>query len=190
MNRCWLVLPVLCGVFAVGSQAEDVPEPPSAAEQAQQFHRNRELIETLVMSGLALAEQKTRLDRTVSCNDLAKKLADEMRRATRSREGYRAAELGKHLYSLLNDGVARNLKESARHIPEGSPGVQELQRIQQGVRELLKPLRDDLNNLAAPGDREQIQQALDAIGAGGAAVDQAVPPQLARTKSPAQAKSD
>src|SRR5262249_55784977 len=112
MNRWW-VLPILCAALAAGVWAEDVPEAPSAAAQAKLFQRNRVLLQTLVQGGLELAKQEDPVKRAGCCNDLAKQLANEIRLAAQSRDAYRAAELGDHLYALLHDGVAGNLSATA-----------------------------------------------------------------------------
>jgi hypothetical protein len=176
MNRWW-VLPILCGAMVAGAWADDAPDVPSATEQAQLFQRNRDLIQTLVTGGLKLANEEDRVKRVGYCGDLARQLANELRLAAQTRDGFRTAELGEHLSLLLHEGMARNLKLSAT--PPESPGIQEMRGIRDGLKkELLDPLRKDLTDDLKHSPREvrlQIQQALKTVQDGWEAVDQAVP---------------
>jgi hypothetical protein len=180
MKRLLLML-TLAAVLTATVWAQGTPVAPSLAEQADQFKRNRDLVEALVDGGLRLAKQEDRVERARSCNSLAERLADEIRRAARRGEEYRAGELGRHLYSLLHEGVASNLKKASANTARESPGMQELARIRDDTKKIIGLLDADL-----PSGSEQ---TLQVIRAGRDAVDAAVPSgSLQSTSQPAQPK--
>lgn len=168
--RQLLLLPVALASFGVLALAGDIDSPP-AAEKAQRFHRNRDLVQTLVDSGLRLASEESPLRRADHCNDLAQRLADEIRQAATAREGYRALELGDHLKDLLHDGVASLLRNSRDLIDDSSPGQKELKRIQNNVGKVTQPVEEYLKGMDDEENREQLEQAWRAVQKGREEVD-------------------
>lgn len=155
--------------LAVLACADEVPAP-APAEQAERFHRNRELVQTLVENGLLLASEESPLRRAEHCNTMGRLLADEISLAARGQEGYRALELGGHLQLLLHEGVAGLLKDASGQIDVSSPGQKELKRIRQNVRNLTQPVEDQLKLR----DDEQLREALKAVEAGRLEVEKAL----------------
>jgi hypothetical protein len=158
----FLLLPVAVAflvLFAAADEGETVP----AAEKAQRFHRNRKLVETMVDRGLRLASEEDPVRRAEHCNDIARRLADEIRQAARAHEGYRAQELGGHLRALLHDGVAPILKNAITGVPLSSPGQEELRKIGANVRELTRPVMEQLQAVDDEEDREQLRQTHSAV---------------------------
>lgn len=130
--RYSLLLPIFVVALVAFAWADDAA-PPSSAERARLFQRNKELVRKLVDGGLRLAAEDEPFKRAEYCNDLAALLAAEVHRSAANREGRRAAEMGGHLHSLLHDGVAGILNGPGRAIPPGSPGEKELRAIGERV---------------------------------------------------------
>ena len=139
-----LLLPIAVVLLATLAWADDPALPPTAAERAQMFQRDRALIQVLVRGGLRLAAEEDPLGRADSCADLAEQLASEIRQAAESRQGDRAAELGDHLRALLNDGVDVNLSGARNVIPPGSAEEKKLQTVSKRAMNLKRFLDDRL----------------------------------------------
>jgi hypothetical protein len=158
-----LVLPLAAALFLVFFAWADEGEAVSAADKAKAFKCNRKLVETMVESGILLASEESPLKRAEHCNVIARCLADEIGRAALAHEGSRAQELGGHLHTMLQDGVAGNLRR-ANAVPLTSPGQDELKRIHKDVRDLtqsvLKLTPDDDET------REQLQQVRKSVEEG------------------------
>jgi hypothetical protein len=149
--------PVL--VLAAVSQAQSPAAPLSAAEQARRFGRNRSLIEKLVMGGLRLADEDDPLKRANYCNGIAQSMADEIRQAAGDHEKARVTELKQHLHSLLKDGVAENLIQARKRIPNGSAEEKELRKVRDDTEQFLKPVQEVIDATDA-GD---IKDGLDLV---------------------------
>jgi hypothetical protein len=160
-----LAMPLLLLVLATLAWAQGGVE-----DRARQWQRNRTLFQDLVQGSLRLALEEDSLKRADECSELAERFALALREATATQDGDRVAELGEHLQTLLEEGVAANLTVAAM-LP-GSGLEQEVKEVQKKTAEILKPLEEELQRSAAAGDeREVIREAIQAVRTGRASVD-------------------
>lgn len=133
----------ICAALTVAALAlaggPPVP-PPDDVLQAQDLHRNRKLIEALILNGLSLAAEDDPLKRADTCNELAARFAGEIQQAATERDNGRAVELGDHLYSLLRQGVAGNLRTARRLIPLSSTDEWKIHQVGNRVSIITAPL--------------------------------------------------
>jgi hypothetical protein len=139
-----------CAILAV---AQEPAAPPDDTVPARALHRNRELIQALVRSGLCLAAEEDPVKRADSCNELALRFAGEIGQAATEHDHARAVELGDCLYAVLKQGVAFNLGTARRLTPPGSAHELEINRVGDRASHLTEPL-------------EKLLQNPDAVGAG------------------------
>jgi len=123
-------------------------------------HKDLQLIEALVDSGLRLASEEDPLQRAAACNALADRLAREIRGAAAAKDQGRAADLGHNLQLLLVRGVAGNLNLAYGTMSEGSPQMAEARRLGEQAMQVATPAMLDLERpsaLEAPDMREAAQ---------------------------------
>jgi hypothetical protein len=144
-------------------------ESSSDADRAVRLQRNLRLIEVLVDGGLKLAGEDDPLRRAGHCSDMADQMVKEIRRATAAREAPRVIELGRHLHSLLNEGVGGNLNQ-ARGIPPGSAEEKHLQELRSRAVWLISDLEEDLERVIAGAPQAEnqadMQNALEELQKG------------------------
>lgn len=129
---------VLAGTILAAAQ-----EPAASADDtvtARALHRNRELIQALVRSGLSLAAEEDPVKRADSCNELALRFAGEIGQAATRHDNNRAIELSDCFYALLKQGVAFNLSTARRLTPPGSAHELEINRVGDRASHLTEPL--------------------------------------------------
>lgn len=158
---------------------ENVAAPSQAADADRlvQLRQNFLLVGALVESGLSLAfiEGQAHLQRANCCNLLAKRLAGEIQQAAQTRQGFRAAEMGKHLHDLLTRGVASNLSYLRQSTPLGSVSERDLNVVGGWVEDITGPLVKQVASLRDTDDRN-MKVALDAIQGGQSEVKKALLP--------------
>jgi hypothetical protein len=173
MMRRFLPAAVPLAILATLAWADD-PSARPAAEHARQWQRNRELVKVLVDSVLHLADENDDLKRADQCAGLAGHLAGEIRQAARQREGARIAELGQHLQTLLEQGVAGNLTRARDAATSGTSLEQQLKKLQERTANVVGPLEDELRRSLDSETREDVQRALGGLRAGRNVVEQAL----------------
>jgi hypothetical protein len=149
-----------------GTLVASATSPDSTAEQAGRFHQNRILIGKLVDGGVYLAGEQgptNSLHRAARCNEIGQQLATEMADAAEHHEGARVANLGKHLESLLEGGVAANLSTAHGQVKNGVISENDLQKVRQVTAEFLDGLKGQLEVVQDKAEAEQVQAALGAI---------------------------
>jgi len=166
----WVVLPVAAALLA--SIAWSDTPPPAGAARLRQLHRNRRLVDALVNGGLRLAAEPDPLKRAECCHGLAENLAGEIGQAATDHDSARVAELGRHLQSVLQEGVADNLHDARRLIPPGSAREAELRRVGRRAADGMKPLEEQLRHATA-ADAADLRGALAAVDEGRAEVEKA-----------------
>jgi hypothetical protein len=163
------LVPLAC--LAVAPARAQSPSPVEiAADQAQRFQRNRELIHALVENCLKLAGQLQTVDRASSCTDVADKLAEEMQRAIADRDVGRASDLGKAFKDLLVHGVAFNLTTAGGEIPVGGLREAELLQVGEHVQRIVAPLELQLARIPAKDNTDRWQRVLKQVTDGQAEV--------------------
>jgi hypothetical protein len=172
MRRSFLAV-IPPAILATLVWADDASVRP-AAEQARQWQRNRELVKVLVDSGLSLAGENDVLKRADQCAGLAAHLAGEIRLAARQREGPRIAELGQHLQTLLEQGVAANLTRAREAAMDGTSLEQQIKKLQEQTANVVGPLEDELQRSQDADTREDVQRALKSLRLGLTLVEKAL----------------
>jgi len=172
MTRRFLAV-VPLAILASLVWADDAAVRP-AAEHARQWQRNRELVKVLVDSGLNLAGEDDVLKRADQCAGLAAHLASEISQAAQQREGARIAELGGHLQTLLEQGVAANLTRARDAATNGTSLEQQLKELQKQTADVVGPLEDELQRLQDADSRDDVQRALKSLRLGRGFVEKAL----------------
>jgi hypothetical protein len=151
--------------------AQGPTDRSSPAEQARLLQRNREMIRELVDGGLELSEKAEPVNKVDSCNRVARKLAEEIGKAARGGESARVVELCQHLATLLDKGIAPNLRTAAdaKNIVESD---NRLLKAQKGTMETF----DLLGDASALGEsNKDVRQILVTLAESRKAIENAVP---------------
>jgi hypothetical protein len=166
---------MLAGVVLAGAVAwaDSSPAPEADARRLNQLQRNHALVRALVNGGLQLAGEEDPLVRADYCHRLAERMAAEVRQAAGDSEASRAAELSGHLSRLLRNGVAVNLFSLQSEIRQGSAREKDVRQLRKSVADLVQQLEKQLK-LAGKADPTDLARALEDIGDGHSAVEQAV----------------
>lgn len=146
MRRALIVLAL--GLLVVTLVRAD--HAPGEKGEVDLFHRNRELIETLVETSLRLSGEDDPLLRADCYAEMAECLADEIRESLQQEEDVRAEELGTHLHDLFEQGVSPNLRRAHQGIPAGSAEERKMQEIGQRATRALGTVKNELQ--AGTGD--------------------------------------
>lgn len=150
-------------LFGSAQPTPSVEQAPVPAEEARRFHRNFDLIESVVKNSMQLAVEEDPIRRAACCGNVARSLARAIEQASAEREGERAAELGQHLRAQLQRGVATNLTVAAEQTPVGSLREGELLKVAGDVARIVQPLEESLRRAAESGAGEQVQNTLRAV---------------------------
>jgi len=151
--------------------ADIADTPPAPAEQARQLHRNWNLVKALVDGSVQLAGEEDPLRRANTCSEVVEHFANEIGQAADDRDSDRAAELGRHLCDLLDNGVAGNLNTASKIIPASTTGNQELLKVGSRVAKVTDPLELRLRRALEAEPQPEIQRALRSVLDGRAGVD-------------------
>ncbi len=113
-------------VFAVLSAfagAQGTPPALTASQQQQLFQKNRGMIKTLVDSSLKISQSgNDHKERARSYGEVVKQLQKELDKAAVDADVSRLAELGKHLNTVLGEGLVPSLKKASDQIGPGGTG--------------------------------------------------------------------
>jgi hypothetical protein len=141
----------------------------SAAELAQRFRKNINLLRTLVKEAVLLADlpgDQCALKRAKCCNAIVEKFAEEINGAAVEQQGARVADLGKFLKSVLQDGVATNLSAARQQLPQGKVSMNDLKDVESATESYLGTLPDGLRGMQDPREVQYARSALAAIQEG------------------------
>jgi hypothetical protein len=141
-----------------GAQA---PEPKLTALQQQQlFQKNRKMIETLVDCSVETSNQSSNpLDQAKTYGKLVDMFRKELENAAHDENAGRISELGRHLNTVLDRGLAPSLQAADRVIGAEGTGRDALLDIRNRNLELVEWLERQASNKWAdsPEVREVIQ---------------------------------
>jgi hypothetical protein len=165
---------VLMVVIASGGLALGQTDDSASSPEPQRFRQrelNQGLVKALVKGGLRLAAETDPLKRADCCTELVSSFVTDIQQAAKARQDSRADELGDHLCSLLQRGVANNLKAARNRTrpPMGSMLEKEIDRVRDKTFMATKGL-DDL--LGRP-DRNELKEVLAGVERAAKAPDQA-----------------
>ena len=143
MKRLTLTLAAFA-LLSVWADAQTAPAPVLAADRLRLLHANRDLLEDLLDRGLKVGQADTQLDRADECRLALGTLADALNRATEEPavDADRVAELTDNLTELVQSGLAPTLAEARAKVRTGSPGAEQLARIETAATTDLTAVRN------------------------------------------------
>jgi hypothetical protein len=146
----------------------------SAAETSKLpiARRDLALILTLIDGGLKLAGEDDPLQRASYCQEMADKLAGEIKQAVQTNDAGRALQLGDQMNLLLVQGVAGNLDMARAGMEPNSPREPEIARVGSQVSGAAKTIEDEITRLPAP--HPNMLRTLQAVQGGKTAVEQTI----------------
>lgn len=149
---------------SLSTDAVVAPEVRSPAWQPARSGTLRDLLGTLVLHGLRLAEEDDPLKRADSCNEMAEHLVQGILLASSGGDSDRAAALGGFLGSVMDRGVGKNLD---RFEPEGAGELRlaHAERIGQRLGQAVQVLEDNLEK-APPAAQPALEKAIKASSPG------------------------
>ena len=128
-----LLLTLAAGtLLTLWADAQTSPAPVLAADRLRLLHANRSLLEDLLDRGVKLGDASGKLDRADECRLALGTLTDALNRATEEPavDADRVAELTDHLTELVQSGLAPTLAEARARVRAGSPGAEQLAKIE------------------------------------------------------------
>lgn len=159
MIRNAAVLMIFAGLAAIaGAQGPKIGL--TASQQHQLFQRNRIMIQTLVDSSVEISTQSgDYLQRAKSYRKVIMKFENELTDAANGNDAGRVAEIGKHLDTVMRQGLAPSLQSAVRQVGPDGTGRKDLQEIRDRSVELVEWLQDKAKNKWAdtPEARELIE---------------------------------
>ena len=131
MTRLVLTVAVAT-LLTLWADAQTAPAPVLAADRLRLLHANRGLLEDLLDRGVKLGDASGKLDRADECRKALGTLTDALNRATEepALDADRVAELTDHLTELVQSGLAPTLAEARARVRAGSPGAEQLAKIE------------------------------------------------------------
>jgi len=129
MTRTALTAVVLASLAAwAGAQGST-----SAADKLRLHRANRALLTDLVGSGVRLAAADQPVTRAEACQQTARAVGLEVRRAAEANDTDRVAELGGHFEVLVRDGLVPALTDADGVVPADSPEGVRLRAVRAGA---------------------------------------------------------
>lgn len=146
MIRSASILLIVAGLAAVVG-AQGPKSGLTAAQQQQLFQRNRLMIQTLVDGTVDMSNQSgDYIHRAKTYRKVIVEFQRELGSAADSSDAVRIAELGKHLDTLMRQGLAPSLKAAQQQIGPKGTGKQDLLDIRDRTLELVDWLQDKARN--------------------------------------------
>ena len=158
-----LTIVVALAVWA-GAEGGGSPAPPPA-EQASLFHRDAELIDTLVVGAVDLTQHPAPLDKATRCRQMTESLAGELGRAADARDPARLAELADHLRSMVDEALVPTLRDARRLASVGSPEEKQLFDLRDQTEQAFRELEPRLRPAGRDGERllESFREGRDKV---------------------------
>ena len=152
------------GSAIVGAQG---PEPRgSVIEQYQRFERNKSIVMDLVESSIEASLQQDPLQRVDTANRLIGRLSSELQRAAQEQDAPRVMEMGRHLRTLLEEGIIPNISTARATINPQSNDEKRLFELRDrtlfGLRAIDFVLPEDASIGKYQEVRELVQGLMDA----------------------------
>jgi len=171
VKSCLFIVPIVGSALVCLSGQQWETSQRVDTDRANRFHRDVSLIETMVEGGLCLAKEETPLLRAECCTALAQQLATAVRHAAKNHDHARVEELGQHLRTVLDQGVAVNLSETRKHVPANSSVEKKIEEVRRSAASLVEPLEEELEQASAPQEHEEFQNTLQALRQGRAELE-------------------
>jgi hypothetical protein len=134
----------------------------TAAQQQQLFQRNRAMIQTLVDSSVEISNQSNDyLKRSEAYRKVIMEFQRELGNAADGSDAARIAELGKHLDTVMRQGLAPNLKRAHDQIGPNGTGSKELRDIRDRTVGLVDWLQDKAKNKWA--DTPEVREVIESL---------------------------
>ncbi|MFO0965587.1 MAG: hypothetical protein U0793_08395 [Gemmataceae bacterium] len=160
-----LLLPAcVLAVAGLGWAAGDAPRLED--ERLAEFRRDLDLIESFVDEALSLAEQDDPLQRAQTCNALADRLGQQVKRASSDPKTKRLAALGEMMQAVLVRGVADNLERAREDKPSYKDFVRVGGKINEMTGAMERLLKKTFDGLEDKASRDSMAPALEALKKG------------------------
>lgn len=153
-----LLVLLALGVPAIGLARASAP----ADERLTELRRDLEMIEAFVEGGLRLAREDDPLKRAQACNEMAEKVAREIKASTGKKEVTRVVALGERLQTILIRGVGDNL-ELARKEEIEAARKKEIVTVGGRVEEWTKPLQASMRKAFETLDEKSAKEFAPAM---------------------------
>lgn len=163
-----LLFVLLNGV--VSAQGKRSATPP---ELAKLFARNRGMLDDLISGSVRMAGTSDALRRTESYTPVLQSLSGEMRAAVAEGDAIRAAELGRHLTRLLDQGVAPVLTTARAKIAIGSQDESKLYRLRDQSTALIETIGQSIREGEEKKSSPELRMLLKSLEASSAKVKKA-----------------
>jgi hypothetical protein len=166
---------LIFAVLAAFAGAQGERPALTASQQQQLFQKNRGMIQTLVDSSLKISQSGDYIERSRSYRKVVMQFQKELDQAAGDTDASRIAELGKHLDTVLRQGLAPSLREANRSIPAGGTGRDDLIDIRDKTVADVSWLQNIARNKWA--DTPEVRAVIDALETAKKEVGAAVPPE-------------
>ena len=134
----------------------------TAAQQHQMFQRNRVMIQTLVDSSVEISAMSgDYLQRSRSYRKVIMKFENELTDAANGNDAGRIAEIGKHLNTVMRQGLAPSLQAAVRQVGADGTGQKDLREIRDRSVELVEWLQDKAKNKWA--DTPEVREVIESL---------------------------
>jgi len=154
------VLLILAGLAAFAGAQGQKP-PLTAAQQQQLFQKNRTMVQALVDSSLEISKSNDFVQRSRSYRKVAMQLQRELDDAAGDTDAGRIVELGKHLDTVLRQGLAPSLRAAHQQIGPGGTDRQNLLDMRNSTVELVDRLQNKARNKWA--DTPEVRQVIESL---------------------------
>ncbi len=136
--------------------------PMSASERQQLFVKNQSMVRALVDSSLEISDKSgDYLERSRSYGKVLMEIQRQLDRADAEGDGRRVAELGKHLNTVMRQGLTPSLKSAHVQIGVGGTGRNELIDLRDRNLEFVDWLQDKARNKWA--DTAEVRQIIESL---------------------------
>lgn len=134
----------------------------TASQQQQLFQKNRTMIQMLVDSSLEISDKSgSYIDRSRSYRKVIMEFQKELVTSANGSDAGRVAEIGKHLDTVMRQGLAPSLQAAHRQIGPKGTGREDLVEIRDYTLELVEWLQEQAKNKWA--DTPEIREVIQAL---------------------------
>ena len=134
----------------------------TASQQQQLFQKNWAMIQMLVDSSLEISSQSgDYIHRSRSYRKVIMEFQKELVTSANGTDARRVAEIGKHLDTVMRQGLAPSLQAAQRQIGPDGTGRKDLEEIRDYTLELVEWLQDQAKNKWA--DTPEIREVIQAL---------------------------
>jgi len=134
----------------------------TSTQQHDLFKQNRAMIQSLVDSSVEISNVSgDYLQRAKSYRKVVMKFQEELSNAAEGSDPARVAELGKHLDTVLRQGLAPSMQKAAQQIGPTGTGKEELKEMSARTVELVQWLQDKATNKWA--DTPEVREVIESL---------------------------